>query len=190
MKKAAFLDRDGVLNRKAPEGQYVTRWEEMEFLPGATEAVRALNQAGYFVVVVSNQRCVAKGLITPADLESMHARMRDKFAAAGARIDAIYYCPHDFEPPCSCRKPHPGMLLEAARAHELDLAESWMIGDSSHDVEAGRSAGCRTARSIQESELSIGADVVTSSLLDAVHKILETTRPASLVSISGKAKEW
>ena len=79
MKKAAFLDRDGVLNRKAPEGQYVTRWEEMEFLPGVREAVRLLNQAGYFVVVVSNQRCVAKGLITISELDSMHARMRQEF---------------------------------------------------------------------------------------------------------------
>ena len=182
MKKAVFLDRDGVLNRKAPEGQYVTRWEEMEFLPGVREAVRLLNQAGYFVVVVSNQRCVAKGLITASELESMHTRMRDEFAIAGARIDAIYYCPHDFEPPCSCRKPQPGMLLEAARTHGLDLAESWMIGDSAHDAEAGRIAGCRTVRLMEADESSAGdADVAASSLPDAVQKILEiqTGRPAT-----------
>ncbi len=184
MKKAAFLDRDGVLNRKAPEGQYVTRWEEMEFLPGVREAIGLLNQAGYLVVVVSNQRCVAKGLITASALESMHARMRDEFAAAGARIDAIYYCPHDFEPPCSCRKPQPGMLLEAARTHELDLAESWMIGDSEHDVEAGKRAGCRTVRLIEDGESFTGeADVVAPSLLNAVHKISEgeTGIPAASV---------
>ena len=174
MKKAAFLDRDGVLNRKAPEGEYVTRWEEMEFLPGAREAVRLLNQAGYLVVVVSNQRCVAKGLIATSELDSIHARMRHEFEAVGARIDAIYYCPHDSQPPCSCRKPQPGMLLEAARKHELDLAESWMIGDSDHDVEAGRSAGCWTVRLIGDGEPPIGeANVVASSLLDAVHKVLE-----------------
>ena len=146
MKKAAFLDRDGVLNRKAPEGKYVTRWEEMEFLPGAADAIRLLNQAGFFVVVVSNQRCVAKGLITTAELEALHARMQREYAASGARIDAIYYCPHDYESRCECRKPMPGMLLEAARAHDIDLAASWMIGDSAHDVEAGRRAGCHTAR--------------------------------------------
>jgi D-glycero-D-manno-heptose 1,7-bisphosphate phosphatase len=173
MKKAAFLDRDGVLNRKAPEGQYVTRWEEMEFLPGAGEAVQLLNQAGYFVVIVSNQRCVAKGLITTSELESMHARMRQEFKAAGATIDAIYYCPHDFQPPCSCRKPQPGMLLEAARTHHLDLAESWMIGDSEHDVEAGKSAGCRTVQLIDGSKSPIDGDVVASSLLNAVLKLLE-----------------
>jgi D-glycero-D-manno-heptose 1,7-bisphosphate phosphatase len=173
MKKAAFLDRDGVLNRKAPEGEYVTRWEEMEFLPGAREAVRLLNQAGYFVAVVSNQRCVAKGLITIAELESLHVLMRDEFAASGARIDAIYYCPHDFQPPCGCRKPQPGMLLEAARTHRLDRTESWMIGDSAHDVEAGRNAGCRTVLLTVEGESSAAAEVVASTLLDAVHKILQ-----------------
>jgi histidinol-phosphate phosphatase family protein len=184
MKKAAFLDRDGVLNRKAPEGQYVTRWEEMEFLPGAREAIRSLNQAGYFVVVVSNQRCVAKGLITASELEVMHARMRDEFAAAGARIDAIYYCPHNFQPPCSCRKPQPGMLLEAARTYDLDLAESWMIGDSGHDVQAGKSAGCRTARLTDDGKSSSGvADVIASSLLNAVHRILEVETSLRAASV-------
>ncbi len=184
MKKAAFLDRDGVLNRKAPEGLYVTRWEEMQILPGAQKAVRLLNQAGYFVVVVSNQRCVAKGLITMSELESMHVRMGDEFASAGARIDAVYYCPHDFQPPCSCRKPKPGMLLEAARRHELDLSGAWMIGDSEHDMEAGRKAGCRTARIMGDGESQIGGvDVLASSLLDAVHKILEVQTGLPVTSI-------
>jgi histidinol-phosphate phosphatase family protein len=187
MRKAAFLDRDGVLNRKAPEGQYVTRWEEMEFLPGAHEAVRLLNQAGYFVVVVSNQRCVAKGLITIAELESMHARMRDEFASAGAKFDAIYYCPHDFQPPCTCRKPQPGMLLEAARTHNVDLAKSWMVGDSEHDVDAGKSAGCRTVRLLEDGKSTISdANVVAASLLDAVHKILEVSTDLSATSVGSR----
>jgi D-glycero-D-manno-heptose 1,7-bisphosphate phosphatase len=174
MKKAAFLDRDGVINRKAPEGQYVTRWEEMEFLPGAREAIRFLNDAGFLVVVVSNQRCVAKSLITPEELESMHARMCSEFQAAGATIDAIYYCPHDKQPPCSCRKPQPGMLLEAARAHDIQLAASWMIGDSEHDVQAGRSAGCNTAQVMADGNSDHShADLVATSLLDAAHKILQ-----------------
>jgi histidinol-phosphate phosphatase family protein len=173
MKKAAFLDRDGVINRKAPEGQYVTRWADMEFLPGSREAIRLLNDAGFLVIVVSNQRCVAKGLITAEDLESMHVRMCREFHAAGANIDAVYYCPHDYQPPCDCRKPKPGMLLEAARAHDVQLGVSWMIGDSEHDVQAGRNAGCKTAQVVANEQLaSGGTDLAATSLLDATHKIL------------------
>src|ERR1700737_217915 len=105
MKRAAFLDRDGVINRKAGEGQYVTRWEEFHFLPGAAEGISLLNRAGWRVIVVSNQRCVAKGLLTTNELEAMHRRMCDHLAAAGAKLDGIYYCPHEKDPACSCRKP-------------------------------------------------------------------------------------
>jgi D-glycero-D-manno-heptose 1,7-bisphosphate phosphatase len=189
MKKAAFLDRDGVINRKAPEGQYVTRWENMEFLPGVHEAVRLLNDAGFFVVVVSNQRCVAKGLITTVELESLHSRMCREFKAAGATLDAVYYCPHEYEPPCACRKPQPGMLVDAALEHEIDLTRSWMIGDSGHDVEAGRAAGCRTVRLMVDDKSIIGdSDLVASSLLDATRKLLQieaTFQP--LISMLGKA---
>jgi D-glycero-D-manno-heptose 1,7-bisphosphate phosphatase len=173
VRKAAFLDRDGVINRKALNGCYVTRWEEMQFLPGVAAAIALLNHAGFRVIVVTNQRCVAKGLITKHDLEAMHRRMCDALAADGATIDAIYYCPHDFEPACSCRKPAPGMLLAAARTQQLNLTESWMIGDSETDVAVGRSTGCKTALLWNGTENADGrADVVASSLLDAVRQIL------------------
>jgi D-glycero-D-manno-heptose 1,7-bisphosphate phosphatase len=173
MSRAAFLDRDGVINRRAPKGEYVTRWEDVRILPGVAAAIAQLNQAGFRVIVVTNQRCVAKGLLTTADLESMHQRMRDALTADGATLDGIYYCPHETQPACSCRKPAPGMLLAAARRHELNLAESWMIGDSDIDVAAGRSAGCKTARLLSGTENAHGsADVVAPSLLDAVRQIL------------------
>src|SRR5215467_10342099 len=121
MRRAAFLDRDGVINRKAPEGEYVTRWEEVEILPGAAEAIVLLNQSGLCAVVVSNQRCVAKGLITAAELEALHRRMCEALGSAGATVDAVYFCPHETEPPCRCRKPQPGMLFDAARDHGIDL---------------------------------------------------------------------
>lgn len=173
MKKAAFLDRDGVINRKLPEGQYVTRWEEMEFLPGVPEAIALLSQAGFCVLTVTNQRCVAKGLLTAVELEAIHKQMCLKLAAKGAVITEVYYCPHEEQPPCGCRKPAAGMLLRAAREHDIDLARSWMIGDSDIDVAAGRTAGCRTVRVIREDEAPSGsADVCATSLIDAVHKLL------------------
>jgi D-glycero-D-manno-heptose 1,7-bisphosphate phosphatase len=174
MNRAAFLDRDGVINKKPPEGQYVTCWEEMEFLPRVPEAIALLAGAGYFVFVVSNQRCVAKGLLTQGELESIHRRMCQALADAGAVITKVYYCPHEIQPPCSCRKPAPGMLLTAAQTHALDLTSSWMIGDSDIDVEAGRSAGCKTVRIVKRHEVgSGGADLFAQSLLSAARKILQ-----------------
>jgi D-glycero-D-manno-heptose 1,7-bisphosphate phosphatase len=171
MKRAVFLDRDGVINRKPPEGQYVTRWEEMQFLPGVAEAIALLTQAGFCVLTVTNQRSVAKGLLTANELESIHRRMCQELASAGAVITEVYHCPHEKKPPCACRKPAPGMLLQAAREHEIDLETSWMIGDSDIDVGAGRNAGCRTVRIVEGDEVGC-ADLFAPSLFEAVHKVL------------------
>jgi len=183
MTRAAFLDRDGVINRKAPEGQYVTRWKDFHVLPGVIEGIAQLNRAGFSVIVVTNQRCVAKGLLTEAELKKLHQRMSDHLAQVGATIDAIYYCPHELESPCRCRKPAPGMLLEAAHSRGLDLATSWMIGDSDIDILAGKNAGCRTARLSMKNQpekepepsaaLPGDADIVAPSLLDAIRQILQ-----------------
>jgi D-glycero-D-manno-heptose 1,7-bisphosphate phosphatase len=172
MDQAAFLDRDGVINVKAPEGQYVTRWEEVCFLPGVATAIGLLNRAGFRVIIISNQRCVAKGLVTSADVEALHNRICRELANDGAVIDAVYFCPHETEPACSCRKPAPGMLLQAAKEHGIDLAASWMIGDSDADIAAGKSAGCKTVligRLANSS--SVAPDLLAESLLDAVQKI-------------------
>ena len=174
--RAAFLDRDGVINRKPPGNGYVTRWEDVRFLPDVAESIALLNHAKFQVIVVSNQRCVARKLVTSQALDSIHQQMCDWLAVAGARIDAIYYCPHETHPPCSCRKPAPGMLLTAAREHEIDLAASWMIGDSEIDIEAGRNAGCRTVRLPGSTEaFKSSADAFAPSLLEAVRLILKET---------------
>jgi len=174
MNRAAFLDRDGVINRKAREGEYVTLWEDVQILPGVSEAIASLNHAGFRVIVVSNQRCVAKGLIAIADLEILHERICGVLASAGAIVDAVYYCPHEKEPRCRCRKPAPGMLLDAARDHDIDLSASWMIGDSEADIDAGRAAGCKTALLASGDRPTIeGLDLVTASLLEAVQEVLK-----------------
>ena len=180
MNKAAFLDRDGVINRKAPtEDEYITRWEEMHIIPGVVEAIALLNRASFRVIVVSNQRCVAKGLVTTGQLDAMHQQMCRELGAVGAKIDGVYYCPHEEQPPCSCRKPEPGMLFTAADEHEVDLTSSWMIGDSEKDVEAGRSAGCRTARILRPSTTANGtADLNARSLLEVVRQILRLEEPS------------
>jgi len=173
MNRAAFLDRDGVINQRPVEGEYITRWEDLHILPGTATAIALLNRVGFRVTVVTNQRCVAKGLLTASDLERMHDRMRNKLAAAGAIVDDVYYCPHDRQASCECRKPSPGMLVSAARRHQLDLAASWMIGDSEIDMEAGRSAGCKTARILKMGEMEQGqVDIFAPSLPEADRQIL------------------
>lgn len=145
-KPAVFLDRDGTLN---VEKNYLYRAEDFEFIPGALEAVRLLNQAGLFVVVLTNQSGIARGLYSEADLQRLHRHVDTLLAAEGARVDAWYYCPHHpegrgaYRRHCDCRKPLPGMLFQAAAEHGIDLSRSWMVGDKAVDVEAGLAAGCR-----------------------------------------------
>ncbi len=183
MHSAVFLDRDGVINRKPPEGDYITRWEDMELLPGVVEGIALLNQANFCVIVITNQRCVAKGLISVAGLEEIHRRMTETLTRSGATLDAIYYCPHDLDASCGCRKPAPGMLLDAARSFGIDLRSSWMVGDSDIDVEAGRRAGCKTVLLRGTGDSNLGpqrahsgqrqeANCVAPSLLAAARQIL------------------
>lgn len=173
MNRAVFLDRDGVINRKVPEPGYVTSWDQMHLLPAAVMAIPLFNRADFRVIVVTNQRCVAKGLLTVPELESIHVQMCSDLASAGANIDAIYYCPHE-ENACSCRKPAPGMLLTAAREYNIDLGASWMIGDSAADVQAGKSAGCKTVLLGADGRMSSSVpDITSESLLDAAHEIVQ-----------------
>ncbi|MGH8058539.1 MAG: HAD-IIIA family hydrolase, partial [Candidatus Entotheonellia bacterium] len=142
---AVILDRDGVLNKKPPRAQYVRTWEEFEWLPGALAALRGLKEAGYRVIVVSNQAGVGRGAMTERDLLHIHTRMRADVAQAGACIDALYYCPHDWDAGCECRKPKPGMLLQAQHEHHLDLSRTLFIGDDERDAQAAEAAGCPSA---------------------------------------------
>jgi len=145
-KQAVFLDRDGTLN---VEKEYLYQPEEFEFTPGAIEAVRLLNRAGYPVVVVTNQSGVARGYYGEQEVVKLHQHIDAVLRAEGAHIDAWYYCPHHpaGNPPynllCGCRKPLPGMLQQAAADLGLDLSRSWMVGDKLADIEAGLSAGCK-----------------------------------------------
>jgi D-glycero-D-manno-heptose 1,7-bisphosphate phosphatase len=142
---AAFLDRDGVLNR---DGGYVHRSEEFEWIAGARQAVKLLNDRGYWVFVVTNQAGIARGFYQPADVERLHRWMNAELQRSGAHIDRFYYCPHHpdvadeiYGGDCDCRKPKPGMLLNAMRDWPVDPARSFLIGDRPADIQAARSAG-------------------------------------------------
>jgi D-glycero-D-manno-heptose 1,7-bisphosphate phosphatase len=143
-KKVIFIDRDGVINKKMPEGDYVKTWSEFEFLPGAIEALKMLYEAGYSIFVITNQRGIARGIMRKEDLDDIHNRMAIELEKYGVKLVGIYYCPHNDEDNCDCRKPKPGLLLRAAKEHNFDLKDSIFIGDSIKDIQAGINAGCRT----------------------------------------------
>ncbi len=177
-----FLDRDGVLNRNLPDGRFVTRWEEFEILPGVADALAQLNRSDRKVIVVTNQRCVALGLCSEADLLALHHRLQRQLAPQGASLDAIYYCPHD-EGQCNCRKPLPGLFEQAFRDFPAANAQnSVMVGDSLRDVEAGVRLGMRTIfidndyegshRSPDTERASALASAVAQSLPDCVQRYL------------------
>jgi D-glycero-D-manno-heptose 1,7-bisphosphate phosphatase len=140
-RRAIFLDRDGVINRRIVGG-YVTTWSEFHFLAGALDGIARLAAGPSPIIVVSNQAGVGKGLVSVSSLAEITNRFVSTIERAGGRVDAVYYCPHTPADACECRKPKPGLLLEAQRDWGLDLAGSVFLGDSATDAEAGRAAGC------------------------------------------------
>ena len=180
-RRAAFIDRDGVLNE---ERAFVHRIEDFVFLPGAIEALRALEHAGYRRVVVTNQSGIARGLYTEADYQRLTDQVRERLRGEGVTLDAIEYCPHLADAPlaqyrraCECRKPAPGMLLKAIRALDLDPAGSFLVGDRLTDVQAGRAAGIgrcflvRTGYALSGEAVG-AADGVYADLLACVRDVL------------------
>lgn len=140
-----FLDRDGVINTKAPEHDYIKRPSSFKFLPMAIEAIKLLNICEYKVIVITNQRGIARKMMTLDDLASIHSLMCEELIRNGARIDGIYVCPHD-NGQCTCRKPNIGLFLQAEKDYLVDKELSWMIGDSKSDIEAGIKYGIKTIK--------------------------------------------
>jgi D-glycero-D-manno-heptose 1,7-bisphosphate phosphatase len=145
-RRAVFLDRDGTIN---VERDYLHRIEDFAFIPGVPQAIRRLNEAGFLVLVVTNQSGVARGFFTKADVDALHRHLAVSLAEVGAFIDGYYVCPHHptagqgtLQKECSCRKGEPGLLLQGAVEHDIDLARSFMVGDKAADLMAGQRAGC------------------------------------------------
>ena len=176
--KAIFLDRDGTINRYVG---FLRDIDDFELIDGVSQAIASINQSEFLSIVVTNQPVIARGEVTEDELSEIHFKMETLLGKDGAYIDDIYYCPHHphkgyegeieaLKIDCACRKPKPGMLLQAAKDHNIDLVESWMIGDSENDILAGKAAGCKTAYIGKE---NFGQDISGNSLLDVVKIILK-----------------
>ena len=152
-RRAVFLDRDGVLNRNLPG--YVRTVADLEILDVGGQ-VRRLADAGYMIVVVTNQSAINRGLTTRAAVGEIHAAIRAHVESSGGRIDAFYYCPHRPDEGCPCRKPRPGMLVRAREDHGIDPASSWLVGDSPTDIGAADAFGCRSVLIRENSGLDPG----------------------------------
>jgi histidinol-phosphate phosphatase family protein len=187
-RKAVFLDRDGVINANVNR---LAKPEDFVMLPGVPEAIRRLNEAGYKVIMLTNQPDIAKGFVTFSEIGAIHDKMRGLLAKEGAHIDAVYICPHhpdkgfpgelpELKIDCDCRKPKPGLVLRAARENNIDLSSSWLVGDSNSDIAAGKAAGVRTILSSfgggsgakHERSISAKPEVVRQDLVEAVDFIL------------------
>jgi D-glycero-D-manno-heptose 1,7-bisphosphate phosphatase len=175
-----LLDRDGVINRKPPEGSYVGHWRDFELLSGTEAAIAALNRSGRRVLVASNQRGIALGLYSSADVNDTHNKLQNHLASRGACIDGFYFCPHDKDE-CSCRKPKTGLFIAAMRDFpELKSLSGIVIGDALSDIEFARNLGLPSIfiRGLSETQSPGGshaadlADAVSSSLAEAVEKYL------------------
>ena len=175
--KAIFLDRDGTINQYVG---FLTDIDDMKLMDGAAKAIKRINESGYLAIVVTNQPVIARGEVSLEELEEIHNKLETLLGNEGAYLDDIFYCPHhphkgyvgertEYKIDCDCRKPKPGMLLQAARKYNIDLQNSWMIGDGENDIEAGRNVGCKIAY--------VGENVVENvpsfeSLLECVNSIL------------------
>jgi len=179
MGKAAFLDRDGVINR---DTAYIADWSEFEFLPGAIEGMRLLQDAGYELIVVTNQSGIARGIFSESDYQALTEKMKATLAEHGVVLTEVYFCPHhptegqgSYLMTCECRKPAPGMLKQAMADHSIDPAGSLMIGDKASDIEAGRRVGVVSLYRVRSDYDDVeDSDVVSvNSLLEAAQ--LEVT---------------
>ena len=170
--KAIFLDRDGTINKMVG---FVTRPEQFELLPDVAKAIKAINKSGYLAIVITNQPVIARGDCTFEQLQTIHNKMETELGKEGAFVDAIYVCPHhtdkgfsgerpEYKCDCDCRKPKPGLLLQAAKDFNIDLSQSYMIGDSDRDVKAGKNAGVKEAIKVREN--------ISSGLLNVIEECI------------------
>jgi len=183
MNQGVFLDRDGVITSDPPH--YAHKVDQLKLIPGSAGAIHLLNKNGFKVIVVSNQSGIARGYYTEKDIHIFNKSLKKELKKKEAQIDAFYYCPHHPEAKvkkytavCKCRKPKPGMIIQAAKEHNIYLSESFMVGDRQSDILAGKNAGCKTIHVLtgvgrdQNLKYKIEADFTSKDLLEAVESII------------------
>ena len=182
-----ILDRDGVLNREAPDGGYILRAEDFQWLPGALRALAILHEAGIRLSVATNQSALGRGLMSQEGLESIHVRMCEQAEAAGGRLDAVLFCPHAPGEHCDCRKPAPGLILAAMQAAAIPASQTLLVGDDVRDVQAARAAGVaavlvRMGKGARAETLLRDSGVmipVYDSLLDLARHLVDGVEPGT-----------
>lgn len=176
--KAVFLDRDGTINKYFG---FLRNIDDFELIAGVADAIKSINASGYLAIVVTNQPVIARGEVSFEELEEIHNKMETLLGKEGAYLDAIYYCPHhphkgyegerpQYKIECECRKPKPGMLLQVAKDFNIDLSQSWMIGDCENDIKAGQAAGCKT---VLVGNDEFGQDATVNSLCEFVRQMIK-----------------
>ena len=180
LRNVVYLDRDGTINHDTAD--YIKSRSEFKFIPGSIEAVRLLTISGFTSIVITNQSALARKFISPAELGHIHAMMKDAIVAGGGKITDIFFCPHMPDDGCECRKPAPGLLLQAQHKYNIDLSTSIMVGDSAKDIECARNAGCgkavlvKTGKDDEAEHIlktkQIVADYTANNLYDAAKWIL------------------
>ena len=177
--KAIFLDRDGTINKYVG---FLRNIDDFKLIDGVADAIKMINSSGYLALVVTNQPVIARGEVTYDELENIHNKMETLLGNEGAYVDGIYYCPHhphkgyegeveELKIECDCRKPKPGMLIKAAEEYNIDLSQSWMIGDGENDIKAGIAAGCKTAL-VSKNEENFGQNVMAQNIYNIIQEIL------------------
>jgi D-glycero-D-manno-heptose 1,7-bisphosphate phosphatase len=180
LNKVVFLDRDGTINHDSPD--YIKSRFEFKFIPGSIEAIRLLTLSGFTSIVITNQSAIARRFISPDELDHIHAMMKDAIVSGGGKITDIFFCAHMPDDRCECRKPAPGLMLQAQRKYNIDLSKSIMVGDSAKDIECAHNAGCGKAVLVQTGKdkdteyflktKQVYANYIAKNLFDAAQWII------------------
>ena len=165
LNSVVFLDRDGTINIDSPD--YIKNRSEFKLIPGSIEAIRLLTRGGFTSIVITNQSALARKLISPGELDHIHAIMIAAVTSGGGKITDIFFCPHLPNEGCNCRKPAPGLLLQAQRKYSIDLSMSFMVGDSAKDIECARNAGCGKAVLVKTGKDNAAEDMLKAKPIDA-----------------------